>query len=464
MDGPKTLAAYIEILGGRTLHPLSSRSAAFDRIAAHAYLNRMEPLWLEDVMRLSGSLPPLNPMTRAVTLIPARNEEYRIASCLSAIDIDIRTSAAEEWSEILVLENGFKGELGRTKASIFAWAKAHRPRYAVNVISKEWTANERNPLAKARKLLADVTIARSLSANLVAPLYLLSEDADIEHIECGRLTAAVRCLNVDPSIDALRGFQDRTVRALKANHLALLERRSWQMTEALLSASSMWPENNPVANFYWNRVVTAGSNVFIPAQVYCEIDGYSTDVVVFEDMDIGQRISVLRGCRNGSRFIPRVSSIRRAPFREESNIARILHALSHAAHVYEHNGANFYRIDQAIKRADAVDVYLAELVEFATVCSANKQRYESVLADLWREVSRIVVCKDAAERIMLRVLYYLGFRRDDCTMLKGDIAVKDWSRFAHLAHQFSADTGFSRHLRRAPASVRGVAEMRGSCT
>lgn len=439
MDGPKSLADYINIFRGRTQPPSLSRSTDSDRLDYYAYLESMDEAWRNEVTRFACALPPLKPSTRVVALIPARNEEHRIGHCLSALADDVQVSAAKDWFEVVVLENGMPGELGGTRAGIYTWIDENRPCFRVHVISQEWAPTERAPLAKARKILADVTIARAADADMRGPLYLLSEDADIERVECGRLGSVLRLLDAHPGIDAVRGPQDRTTRALRANHLALLERRSWQITELLLSASTLWPENNSDANFFWNRVVTAGSNVFFSAQVYSQIRGYSLDVPVFEDMDIGQRISVLRGRWCGSRFVPCVGSIRRIPFREESNIARILHALSRTEHVYQHDGSTFYTVDGVIKQQHAVDAYLSVLAPYSRVTPANRQRFENILAELSNEVHRILHGKACAVTIMRRVMHMLGFRQADYRMLRNEgISVVNWAGFAGLAERFSA--------------------------
>ncbi|MDY6905337.1 MAG: hypothetical protein SWH61_11690 [Thermodesulfobacteriota bacterium] len=439
MDGPKSLAEYVDIIGGCTKPHSSYRTAASDKLSFCAYLESMDAVWFSEILRLARQLPPLRPSIRIVALIPARNEQHRIRACLTAISDDVKTSAAHDWCEVMILENGVSGELGKTKAAVEAWIEENQPRFRVYVISKEWTPAEQAPLAKARKILADVTVARALDADLMGPLYLLSEDADIERIECGRLGFVLHYLDAHPTVDAVRGFQDRTMSALRVNHLALLERRSWQMAELLMSAKAFWPERNPDANFFWNRVVTAGSNVFFSAQVYSEIGGYSTDIPVFEDMDIGQRISVLRGRWSGDRFIPHVSSIRRIPFREESNIGRILHALTSVTHVYRHDGSNFYAIDQFIKQQDAVDEHLATLAPFSRVLLANCHRFERVLIDLSDEIYRIFAQPTYARRTMRLIMHFLGFHCTDYHLKSnGRLAVMNWDGFAELAEGFSA--------------------------
>lgn len=145
----------------------------------------------------------------------------------------------------------------------------------------------------------------------------------------------MKYLDIHPKLDALRGSQDRTRWALANNQLLLLERRSWFFTECQLSAKRLWPTNWEGANFYWNRVVTGGWNTCFTAETYALIRGYTPTVRIFEDMDIGQRISVLRGYWRGERFIPDVSTVSRFPYRAESSAARAILSLSQERHIYD---------------------------------------------------------------------------------------------------------------------------------
>ena len=46
------------------------------------------------------------------------------------------------------------------------------------------------------------------------------------------------------------------------------------ISELLLSAKNLRPDNWDEANFYWNRVTTPGSNLCFSAEVYALCGGY----------------------------------------------------------------------------------------------------------------------------------------------------------------------------------------------
>ena len=439
MDGPKSLDYYLGVFRNGSVSSHSTRCASREREAMFAYIDSWNSAWRDMVRSFALSLPPMSPEIRVAALAPARNEQFRIKLFLNAIKSDIDSSNIKNAFELLIIENGVESEIGRTSEVVTGWIQIVNPSFPVHIIQQKWDHDEKYPLAKARKLIADIAIYRA--SRLTAPkksLYFLTEDADIESIQNGRLKAAISYLDKHPEIDAIRGIQERSIQALKSNHLALLERRSWQITELLLSSQYYWPNKRESYNFYWNRVVTSGSNVFISAEVYCEIRGYSKDVTVFEDMDIGQRISVLRGRYSRGQFIPCMDTVRRFSFREESSIARILLSLQKGRHVYSHNGRCFYDADDIVKAPLAVKRLLVELGPYSKLTLKSKWRYERVLSELFNEVWRILKEYRVAEDLFKRMMFFIGFKMDDYYISKdGDITLVKTKNFLRLAEDFS---------------------------
>lgn len=437
MDGPKSLEYYLKIFQGKHLPPSLSRCPRREHRLMKDYINSWPPYWKQIVENLALKLPRIKSTIRIVGLIPARNEQYRILGCIDAIISDVKTSGMENLFELIILENGISEEIGYLDNIIMEWKKNHKSSLLIHILKQTWNLSEKYPIAKARKILADIAIYRINKANLKYPTYLLSEDADIESIQTYRLKAGLSKMDNNPTIDAIRGTQERSIRVMKENHLVLIERRSWQITELLLSSHQLWPQNNKNFNFYWNRVVTAGSNVFFSAEVYCLIGGYTEDIAVFEDMDIGQRISVLRGRYCNNEFIPRMDTVLRFPWREESSIARVLFALSKRDHLYNHDGSSFFNTDNFIKSPDAIQNLLYELKPYSRVENRNIYRFEQVLTDLYLEIQRILKDNYLSKMLFIRMMYFLGLSKDCYLLLANDcVILKNIPYFQDLLSSF----------------------------
>lgn len=408
MDGPKSLEYYLQLYKRKHVPPSSFRCPRREQQIINEYINSWPPNWKQIVENHAMKLPALKSTIRIIGLIPARNEKFRIQKCINAISTDVKSSKMDNFFELIILDNGTSEEIGHLNTIIKEWRRDYTSLFSMHLLEHKWNIAEKYPIAKARKLLADIAIFRIHRANLGHPTYLLSEDADIERIQSGRLKAAMKRLDNYPFIDALRGGQERSLRAMQKNNLALIERRSWQITELLLSSSHFWPPNYSNYNFYWNRVVTAGSNVFISSEVYCLIGGYSEDITIFEDMDIGQRISVLRGGYYKNKFIPRMNTVTRFSWREESSIARVLLALIKMKHLYNHDGSEFFDNDHIIKSPYAVDNLLIKLKQYERLNKGNKYRFEQVLSDLYMELHRIGNIRDLSDKVFIRMMYFLG--------------------------------------------------------
>ena len=437
MDGPKSLEYYLELFNGSHLPPTTHRCPHRQHNSLQKYIASWPLSWLKKITHYKDKLPSIRSSVRVIGLIPARNEASRIKTCLSAVANDVISSGMEKSFELIILENGLNEEMGLTAESIYEWTKKNKPQFYIHNLQWSFSSDEKYPIAKARKILADLAIYRIYESYSKHPIFILSEDADIERIQSGRMRIALKKLDMEPSTDAIRGFQERSTCALKQNHLVLLERRSWQFTELFLSAHYFRPPFAKFGNFYWNRVVTAGSNVFFSAEVYSLIGGYSDDVTVFEDMDIGQRISVLRGQYRRGNFIPRLDTIRYFSGREESSIARILLSLIKRTHVYQHDGAGFFDVDHIIKKPNSIPVLLKKLSPYARLSKSNKWRFELLFTDALFELKRICNTHTGA-KLFKRVMFYLGFSSNSYIVSsKGSIQILDADKFLKLANRFA---------------------------
>lgn len=447
MDGPKDLEFYLQNFSSVEL-PLGvpeKRDTVRERKAFDHYLSSLNSHWVDFIELLSSTHPPMSPSVRAVVLVPARLEALRIERFLKALEKDLGELARcdSPFLELFILNNKrCEEQWDKTYEVIEAYRAERESTFPILYFEHVWDPDERYHLALGRKILADVALYRAVRhTSAEGPLYLFSEDADVECIDAGRTAAMVLFLDAHPELDALRGTQDRTRWALAKNQLLLLERRSWFFTECQLSAKFLWPANWEGANFYWNRVVTGGWNTCFSAETYAMIRGYTPSVRIFEDMDIGQRISVLRGSWRSKRFIPDVSTIRRFPYRAESSAARAILSLCKNRHIYDaHNDYEFFFkcSSEALVRKEKLSDLLQSLSDFAEINSENKYRFEEVLSDLWREVLRILSCRERAFRIFKRTIFLLGFQNDDFILCDDHVVLLRLNKYRENARKFAS--------------------------
>lgn len=438
MDGPKNLGFYLEDMQD-CYPPPPVRSIIDERREIQGYLEKLDNLnFFSELHTKHG---PMSPKIRGVILLPARFEEHRIPNFFNAVNNELLNSNIE----LIILNNWRKGE---TPDNTFKLVEEYR--CSLNCKSRilyfehEWDERQQyNAMALARKLLADYALYRSAQRNQTnGPLYLFPEDADVEFVQPGRTQWMIDYLDENPYFDALRGIQIRAPQVLARNHLLLLERYSWYFTEVQLSQPKYWPVNFERANFYWHRVVTGGWNTCFSARIYAAINGYTPTVRIFEDMDIGQRISVLRGKGNDRRFIPDVSTIKRVPVRAISSANRAVLALGENRHIYDGSkDFNFFFGDkyEKVVRNYNIEDLLNTISKYKEISKSNLKHFELLCSELLKETLRIFEnnwiesCK-----VFSRTMCLMGFNKNDFSITKGtEIRIKNYSQFVKNAQEYS---------------------------
>ena len=445
MDGPKDLRFYLEEFSNHEL-PVprpTARGARHDLGAIEAYFACLETEWLKLVRHYADKLPLLPTETRLIVLIPARFEERRLDRALTALrneSVGLR-AACPEILEIIVLNNWYAGEEpDETAATIEAWA-TENPGILVRCIDVEWPAKTAT-MAACRKLLADLALYRTLQRpRSTGAVYLVSEDADVEWIEPDRTDAMFRLFEQNPRIDAIRGIQQRTPSALAANHLLMLDRLSWFVAEQLLSRRRLWPDLRTQADFYWNRVVTGGWNTAFSVSAYAQAGGYTPDVYIFEDMDLGQRMSVARGRWDQKRFIPNVGVVASLPKTAWSSAARAALALGSHNHLYSHGGldGSFYTVQKSEDpiRCGSLIQALDQIRPYRRYSSTSAPRFHQVLTDLCAEMFRVLRCRELSVALMGELLQLLGLRRDEVRCDASGLLIRSLVSFTRTANLYA---------------------------
>lgn len=456
MDGPKNLEFYLEAFRGLSL-PIrahSRRDILRESRVFEQYLCSLDRYWIDMLVDQADRLPDMVADTRIVLFVPARMEERRLRRCLDAILAESRllTLQSGRILQLSILNNWYSDEsTDMTKSVVDHWINVKEPPFSVCYVELEWQPTDA-ALSQSRKFLCDLSILQAhRRKSATGPLYFLSEDADIENIYTNRTMAMINYMDRNPHVDAVRGVQERTRKALAENQLILLERRSWFFAETLLSSEKYRPERRQNANFHWNRIVTAGSNVCFSAEVYCLVQGYSQDVEIFEDMDIGQRISVIRGRWNEHTFVPGTHTIKRFGYREESSASRVILSLAEEKHLYDHGVSSdfFRRADETAIRSAPIQDLLACIFEFRVISNRNKYRFERVLQELYCEILRIMTDEAEAVEIFKRVMFQLGFSESSFQLDNSGLNIVEFEQFRCLASRFSESVSRKRNAKYA---------------
>jgi hypothetical protein len=315
----------------RTDQPHLLRDPTAERAAMHEYLDAQAPEWLQLLAHLAPAAGRLDERARLFVFAIAGDEEDLIESCLSALLGDLTSSRLAAEAELVLVCNGHGDD---TPQRARHWIARHANAVRACLVEAPWPAGDRTVLARSRKLAVDLVLWRLVRGRPRGSCVFITEDADVEWVEPGRAREVVTRFERSPRMDALRGWHLRSLELLEWP-LLFAERASWRCAEQELSAERLRPERRPAASFAWNRVVTAGWNVAFTLEAYVLAGGYTPDVELFEDMDLGQRIAVMRGGEDQTRgFIPRTGTVQWMPFEACSDGRRAMAALLEAADLY----------------------------------------------------------------------------------------------------------------------------------
>lgn len=392
------------------------RDAAAELAHVRDYLAKQPASYRALLAAMAEKLPPMSEACRAVSLIPSRNEGQYIERLLSLLADQRDLSGAPLESslfEVQLLCNRLHGEeADDTVERLKIWRQ--RNRIQPLVIDYVHPPNEPVPLTMSRKILSDLALWRAAARPAYRhPLYLLSEDADLLWIDPRQVAIMIERLDAAPGLDVIRGQQDRCPWVMAEYPLLFLMRRSWNFTETFAARRSLWPDRNEKYDFNWNRIVTSGWNTAITAEVYARIGGYTTSRRFEEDMDIGEKISCLRGYEMDGRFVPQVATTGWIPTRSEGSPRRWLHRLLTGLEPYsdENNYENFFAIqhEEWIKQR-SLEEMTGEVRNRASMRAENTPELERMLQNDYRFLIKVLKDQDRAAYAYGRVLFALGFK------------------------------------------------------
>ncbi|MDR1550525.1 MAG: glycosyltransferase [Hungatella sp.] len=432
------------------LVPVSQeRSVEEEKRNIEAYLSRLDGGKIAEYKKMNDALPPMKESCRIVVLIPSRFESKRIVTCLEALTNQDLSQYKDLYQdmEILVLDNYHYDETpDDTKEVVDQYCqkfnKGEKP--PIYYVRKQFAKEDkRYGLCRARKTLTDFMLYRAMQrGGYPKPLYIASGDADLTFLDPDTFSSVIDTFDKHAHIDAVRGIQDRETRILSQNAYLFLERRSWNFTEIMYSHTKYRPEFYPYSNFTWNRVVTGGWHTYFTANAYALINGYTDTIRFLEDIDIGNRISVLRGNLNqeSRKFDYKTLSIVPTHLRADSSPSRFVMALANKADPYSRErdydcffseeSESFVREFHMSKSLDAINRY-------RDVTEENKSDFQEILKRVCLNSMEVMTQKEEALKIIHRVMILLGFTHNDYHVSsEGGMTVKSYDNFTRYLNLY----------------------------
>lgn len=366
----------------------------------------------EQVQTYVTQIKPMEATCRVAVTIPAYHEQAGIYHTLEEWANQTNTDGTpldKNLYEIdIIVNREADKEPDGTLSEIQRFMREH-PDVRVNVIDVVFQTGS-GGVGAARKLLADIVLQRSINrgATQTGALYIESEDADLLEIDQKSIFRLIKQFDEHPIYDALRGKQDLAPLILKNHDYLFFERRVERVTELLLRNPKLRPEVNPSADSRWNTIVTGGWNTAFTAEAYALIGGYQP-VRIGEDVDIGSRISLLRGKKDKSgQIIPNTRVIGFVPNVGQSNPRRFIYALVTKKHAYHTFGD--HAVDEAVHNSNPIDILNS--VEYGKRISLeNKEIFESVLNTNIRWLRDVIKDPIILEQTVYRLMYFMGFRQ-----------------------------------------------------
>ncbi|OGG02551.1 hypothetical protein A2Z33_02030 [Candidatus Gottesmanbacteria bacterium RBG_16_52_11] len=407
--------------------PETERSVSREQERIRKYLDAQPEAHRKAVERITYELPPMHPDARVAVMIPVYHEEKNIYHTLSEwakqtdadgkplnhnlYEINVLVNREEDLSD-----DGSLGEVDRFRRD--------NPGVRVNVAYTLFPKGQ-GGVGPARKLIADTLLNRSVRRGdtQTGQLYLESEDADLLSIDTKAVYNLISKFDANPGTDALRGKQDLAPEILKEHDYLFVERRVERFSEYLLRDKRLRPEVNPDADSRWNTVVLGGWNSAFTAESYAMIGGYQP-IRIGEDVDIGSRISIMRGKANPDGSVtPNTMVIDTVRNIGQSNPRRFIYALETKRHAYHTFGDR--EIDQKVRDIDPAE-FLRRMEYGNQITYENKALFESVLTENVRWIRDVVKNPELRDRLTGRLMLFLGFSKyRDVTGPDGQVTRKN---------------------------------------
>jgi hypothetical protein len=423
-DGTKS---WVEVDGSPVV-----RSTDRERSILRNYLekqSRINSAHYAMVERVANAMKPMDKATRVSVNIPAWMEGQNLTHLLSEFTDQVNradgSSLSPELYEINILINRKTGTAADDSVAVIDrfivdFERAHGFKPNVNYYDIELDPPYNN-VGYARKLLTDAVSMRSVNRpEQDGALYYETEDADMINVDKRLISNLIDKMDNNPQLDAVRGVQDRSPKYMMQNDMLFLRRRAADFFELLASKKEFRDPNAPNWNFTWNRVVTGGWNTGYSAEAYGLIDGYDV-VETGEDMSVGEKITMVRGDGN----VPNLEVVGKVYSRSDSSPRRFIHEILTDKGAYAGDNFSDEEANQ-LMRDKSLDEALESIKRYARIDASNEGAFTGFMQWQAGFANSVTPSKAEAEELTKRLMFWLGFEKDDYEIVGDGIAVKSW--------------------------------------
>lgn len=382
-------------------------------------------------------ISPMEPECRLSVIIPAKCEEKNIYDTLSSyaqqIDKNGNPLNPNMWEINIVVNIKEEEDHDGTYDEVLRFKKDN-PHIHVNALEitlqKKWAH-----VGFLRKLLSDISLTRSYQRKeQKGPHYIESDDADLIWVDPHLVNTIISTFDANPGLDSLTGYQEKNLRAMAEVEHVFLSRRFWDiMTTQAFHYLRQGKVPLSDRNFEWSRPFTYGVNTAHTAQVHALIGGYDWEAKVGEDLDMGKRISLLRGGIQNGLFVPELRSLGIMRTRTNSSPRRYLWGLyKGVGHVYSES--NFAKDEPRKLSQDQMIQNIP--IEYRRINEDNKRFYEKELWFLYESLRKIVPTPELARKIASRTMILIGFKTGDFVITEDEIRIKNSRNFAKAMEDY----------------------------
>ncbi len=261
-----------------------------------------------------------------------------------------------------------------------------------------------NNVGNARKVITDLVLLRSLQReNQESALYVETEDADLTRISSRTIINAITKMDENPHLDAVKGQDDRDPRILKENDFLFLSRRLWDFSARIWSEKEYRPENNPDWNFSWNRVYTHGWNTAYSLEAYALIGGYDVTRTVGEDLDIGEKITMLRG--DGE--MPNLDVVGRVSTRMHSSPRRYVNEILTGKGAYAGDNFTDEEVNNLI-RTSSIEELMETIKPVSRIEAGNEDQFKQLFTSYFDNMKNSTPNLGAAQKGFDKLAFWIG--------------------------------------------------------
>jgi hypothetical protein len=423
--------------------PEPTRSVERERERIEVYLSReygLSPSY-EGYLEALAEMPGVSPMTdecRIAVNIPAHMEGEGIYKTLEIYtrqtDKDGNPINGLTW-EINILDNNRVDiPFDNTRSEVERFLADNAGRFdlpTINYIQQGFDSPFNNT-GNARKIATDLTLVRSLKrTNQTAPLYIETEDADLESVDPLLVHNAVTKLDEHPELDFVLGVTDRTPAILMKNDFVFLKSRTIDFTAILLRNKKYRNADNPNFSFSWNRLITNGWLCAYSAEAYAVSGGYDPLAHLGQDLPIGEALSVFRS--EGD--FPNLDLGARVSTRGDSSPRRIISGIAKGMSQYGIGKDKSSELNAAM-REENIDTMLKSIDHLARIADSNVGEFEKALLKRVGRVRNEVPPTEYRKYVKM-LFMFLGFQSEDYEVgEEGDITISSWGNVKNCLEDY----------------------------